>query len=1223
MPSTAKLEQRNVPASHLGMRVMERTFQCPPATHGPVPFYWWAGEKLDRERIAWQLDRLCEKGVRQTVVSYPHHPDGTSDVGDPELFSVEWWDLFRWFLAACRERGMTVGFQDYTLVEPILKAIGRETPGMQGGRMSCVAEHVSAASCVCLRAGEGAIIVGAWAYPMHDGLPDVARATPLGGAVCDGVLVWTAPAGEWFVALVFACLNAFDPLHPDAGALAIERLYAPFERECGNELGKTLNLFFQDELDFGCRMPFWSNRLFEEFFTRKDYDITPWLPMLWHDMGPLTEKVRLDFSDAVTSCVEDCYFKPIFRWHEARGIMFGHDNCGRGWIAQGRDHYGDYFRTMRWYSAPGCDDPKLDGARAFKGLKVNSSIAHLYQRQRVWVEAFHSSGWGTAPAAIVAAINEDFAYGATVVNLHGLYYSTRGGWWEWAPPDFHFRQPYWAHCGALNDYLTRICWVLSQGVHRCDVAIVYPISALDAQSADPGISGVIAHVGNESIGADEGGMDAQPEETAFGLGKYLFDHACDFDFVDFESLAKADARDGCVVVADACYRVLIFPAMKAVRFSMIEKALEFVRAGGLVIAFGCLPNASDRAGREDAVLNGLLVDIFGADHGGDDLIKRHVGGGAGVFLRSGYVNVLKMIGDTIERDVSVSKPLHVLHRYHDERDVYYVFNPSDQAVSVDLHLRGRPAIEQWDAWTGGVVSLPRADVVVVDLAPRESRVFVRSRDDLEIAATASEAVAVPRTASLDGEWQSLIHPTLDNRHGDFILPATSGLLGPSARRFRYCDEYVDDCEWVSEDFDDSGWHETTYSFGAQLEFAGPFPPGTGFVELESALDVRCDSLEWQPYEFSRRWGIEKDPFLTHWLSGPHGLKGVVPDEFLDFESEIVGSVWYLRAEVVVGEGGEFTMVTGGRCGYQVWLDGESVAIQEVALEPGFYAPWGIPHYECAPQEIRVTLSEGSHRLLIKLVQPSGQRTRAFVAFDPPAASSEHLALRWYADGRSPRPCVMAGAERRAIRFRFTSPPGLREIEFVARGVARAWAGGRELVVSLVESCGDGCFRYRARLELCLIHAGSVAIRVEAPLDSHAGDALPEPVSFVCGVGSISLGDWCAHGLATYSGAVEYRKTIAMDDPLPRDASVWLDLTHVVATAEVRLNGCMVATLITAPWVCDLSDFLQNGENELSITVANTLANHYSVGIPTPYAFTSQTPCGLFGPVHLITSITSI
>ena len=44
---------------------------------------------------------------------------------------------------------------------------------------------------------------------------------------------------------------------------------------------------------------------------------------------------------------------------------------------------------------------------------------------------------------------------------------------------------------------------------------------------------------------------------------------------------------------------------------------------------------------------------------------------------------------------------------------------------------------------------------------------------------------------------------------------------------------------------------------------------------------------------------------------------------------------------------------------------------------------------------------------------------------------------------------------------------------------------------------------------------------------------------------------------------------------------------------------------------------QSGENELTIIVANTLANHYSVGIPTPYAFPHQTPSGLFGPVNLM------
>ena len=93
---------------------------------------------------------------------------------------------------------------------------------------------------------------------------------------------------------------------------------------------------------------------------------------------------------------------------------------------------------------------------------------------------------------------------------------------------------------------------------------------------------------------------------------------------------------------------------------------------------------------------------------------------------------------------------------------------------------------------------------------------------------------------------------------------------------------------------------------------------------------------------------------------------------------------------------------------------------------GFYAPWSIPHYECEVRETRVRVKRGINELLIKLVQPAGQRTRAFVAFDPPPAAPDALALRWFTDPASPRPCLLAPPERRAIRFRFISPPGARK-----------------------------------------------------------------------------------------------------------------------------------------------------------------------------------------------------
>ena len=65
-------------------------------------------------------------------------------------------------------------------------------------------------------------------------------------------------------------------------------------------------------------------------------------------------------------------------------------------------------------------------------VKVASSIAHLYQRPRVWLEGYHSLGWGATPALITRVTCQNYVYGASLLNLHGLYYTTYGGFWEWA-----------------------------------------------------------------------------------------------------------------------------------------------------------------------------------------------------------------------------------------------------------------------------------------------------------------------------------------------------------------------------------------------------------------------------------------------------------------------------------------------------------------------------------------------------------------------------------------------------------------------------------------------------------------------------------------------------------------------------------------------------------------------------------------------------------------------
>ena len=72
--------------------------------------------------------------------------------------------------------------------------------------------------------------------------------------------------------------------------------------------------------------------------------------------------------------------------------------------------------------------------------------------------------------------NQNFLFGANLLNLHGLYYTTYGGYWEWAPPCYHFRMPYWKHMDVFLKYYERLSYVLSQGTWQAEVAIIYPVA---------------------------------------------------------------------------------------------------------------------------------------------------------------------------------------------------------------------------------------------------------------------------------------------------------------------------------------------------------------------------------------------------------------------------------------------------------------------------------------------------------------------------------------------------------------------------------------------------------------------------------------------------------------------------------------------------------------------------------------------------------------------------
>ena len=426
-----------------------------------------------------------------------------------------------------------------------------------------------------------------------------------------------------------------------------------------------MNFFFQDELVVDIDEHTWSEDFVAIFLEKKGYDIRPLLPALYFDIGNKTPKVRLDYYDVMIELAEKRYFKPVFEWHWQRGMMMGCDNEGRGtWP----EEYGDYFRAIRWFGAPGNDAP--GSGYSFIQTKVSSSIAHLYKRPRVWLEAYHSLGWNAQPSWIHFSTNKHFQFGGNLLCLHGLYYTTYGGWWEWAPPDFHFRMPYWPHFSHWLKNAERLSYLLSQGVHRCDVAIMYPVAPLQAKN---------------------GGT----KEVAFAAGETLYNQGIDFDFIDFQSVNRSIIDEGRLIVSDEEYQALILADMTAIHFSTLEKALMLFENGGVVIGVGKLPMASDRVGAADPRMDEILETIFGYTAAEARNLSKpivHKGKGTGIYYPSVDQNMTAFISPHIKRDfIPESEKGTVLHRKIGAHDVFQVMD-IPKGTSCFFRATGKPEL---------------------------------------------------------------------------------------------------------------------------------------------------------------------------------------------------------------------------------------------------------------------------------------------------------------------------------------------------------------------------------------------------------------------------------------------------------------------------------------------------------------------------------------------------
>lgn len=943
----------------LGMEALRQRFSSVDPRFGPVPLWWWSGEAVTEERLRWQMQKLRATGLRNLCVINlaPAGPTYGCPADAPPFYSERWWTLFGAALEEAERLGMflwyydQIGFSGANFPARLVA----DTPEFSGHHLRRFGADTALPS--------GAAVLGR-----------------IGGDVLASVR------------------HGFDWLNPAAAGALLDRIHGEMERRHGDRLGRVIAGSFQDELQ---PMPTWSPRVPLLYQERYGEDLAPHLPLLFTE-GPLAPEVRRRFYGLLAELAEEAFFRPLGEWHARHGMLLGCDQAGH---ARTVDPHGaqriylDYFATHRHYSAPGSD---MDGE-----AKAHSSLVHAYGGKRVWLEGFHSSGWGGTVEETMHWLIPWLQAGVTLFDPHAVYYTTRGGWWEWAPPDTGWRQPYAEHYPIFSDTVSRVCWLLAQGRHLCDVAVYYPGHVL-WEHMSPGDQRPGEHL-QQTAGRDPDtiaghirsvywalvGRQARAQATLGVLRRERWD----FDLLDERALATGRVEGASIGVGEEQYPVVLLPGAIPPEGTAQRQLAAFVASGGLLVAVSVPADANLPAGTVRVATPEEVPSVL-ASH----LMRRADGPGMALARRIGPVDVFLLL-----------PPFDALRTMHVASDAPPAL-PAHSSYA--LETEGVP--ELWDPVSGRQRPLPfrregRRVVIDAPFTDWPAALVVCRPKDLAPASDHPllEAASEPETRA--GVWRELpekgwrvrVESTLDNRYGDFELLGHHDFNPVERRLFRVQTETGDGdglaCGWNRPDVSDADWPERLWSEAARWSVCR----GERFVGDKA-----------QPVVYSTQFG---DMAFRDWA----GRMGRIPRTFLHLGEAQSGEVLWAMTHVIAPSDGVY------------WLQVEGAVVKEAFLgETQVLFPDPSGQYVAVA---RVRLRAGANQLLLRCtsVRQGSVRVGVQVTVERP---EPHPA--WVIPGAARE------AKNRTLRYEIDCPEPAREVRahFAVHGHVALWVNERLVAV---------------------------------------------------------------------------------------------------------------------------------------------------------------------------------
>ena len=551
----------------------------------------------------------------------------------------------------------------------------------------------------------------AYAFPgSNDSTKDVSAAVDISASItAENGLRWTAPDGEWVAELylqkplyeethassnVFADQRYVNIMDRDAIRAFIDVTYEQYYKWAGEYFGNTIEAFFTDEpslMSFNTpdykgtpvrdlpdddfvRYPTaaWSRDFFEQFETRKGYDITPYITYLFGGNSLEAYRTRYDYWEVAAALIEEAYYAQLGDWCDEHGVAFsGHvlleENLSGHVMAEG-----NLMNNYKHQGVVGIDLLTSNPDDLFwhsVAVKTAASASRLYNKNGLMSEDSCFSDTNLSLDKLRAGLVVQYALGVTQITSYYGYNEIAKEGCEREERD------------DTGDMVARIGYALSGGEHISDAALYYPVESAFAEYLP-------------NTGDWGNGLSMQMQKVSDGFSsnlRILLSNQIDTDILNAEAILGATVEDGMLVSPGGeKFRVLVMPYVTMLPQAVVEKIAELAEAGVPVLQMSGADELMTPNGDDLDAVRTCWDKIAETD------------GCARIASDASLSGTIKVMIPTRYVVLSSDAPMLVNHTAQENGDVYLLALYNEKGFDGSVTFRTTGAVRLIDPLTGEI-----------------------------------------------------------------------------------------------------------------------------------------------------------------------------------------------------------------------------------------------------------------------------------------------------------------------------------------------------------------------------------------------------------------------------------------------------------------------------------------------------------------------------------------